>query len=106
MRPQSPRPRRQLVDLQDRRTELNELLDSPQPGAPTAEELAQARKHIRGDDKHRKHLLQAIIAEIRVRITRTHHTRVPLLHAQQADTVRASETLVGAAGVEPATSRL
>jgi site-specific DNA recombinase len=89
-----------LVDLQDRRTQLQELLDSPQPAAPTAEQLAQARQHIRdaidnGDEKHRKHLLQAVIAKIRVE-SREHITpvyRVP--HAQQVDTVRAPETLVG-----------
>ena len=99
-----------LVDLQDRRTELAELLDSPQPAAPTAEQLADARQHIRdainnGDDKHRKHLLQALIVEIRVE-SREHITpayRVP--HAQQVDTVRAPETLVVRGGVEPPTSR-
>jgi site-specific DNA recombinase len=89
-----------LVDLQDRRTQLHELLDSPHPAAPTAEQLAEARRHIRDaidNEKHRKHLLQAVIAEIRVE-SREHITpvyRVP--HAQQVDTVRAPETLVGLA---------
>ncbi len=62
-------------------------------------QLADARQHIRdaietGDEKHRNHLLQAVIAEIRVD-SREHITpvyRVP--HAQQVDTVRAPETLV------------
>jgi hypothetical protein len=47
-----------------------------------------------GDDQHRKQLLQAVIAEIRVE-SRDHITpvyRVP--HAQQVDTVRAPETQV------------
>lgn len=54
-------------------------------------------QHIRdvienGEDKYRKHLLQAVIAEIRVE-SREHITlvyRVP--HAQQVDTVRAPQT--------------
>jgi hypothetical protein len=54
------------------------------------------RRHTdNGDEKHRKHLLQAVIAEIRVesREQITPVYRVP--HAQQVDTVRAPETLVG-----------
>jgi hypothetical protein len=44
-----------------------------------------------GEDKHRKHLLQALVAEIRVesREQITPVYRVP--HAQQVDTVRAPE---------------
>jgi site-specific DNA recombinase len=99
-----------LADLQDRRHELQELLNAAAPTAPTAEQLATARRHIRaamdnGDDHHRKHLLQAVIAEIRVE-SRDHITpvyRVP--HAQQVDTVRIVEGLVVRGGVEPPTSR-
>ena len=75
-----------------------------------AEQLAGARKDIRfainnGDNRHRKQLLQAVIAEIRVE-SRDHITpvyRVP--HTQQVDTVRIVEGQVVRGGVEPPTSR-
>jgi site-specific DNA recombinase len=99
-----------LVDLQDRRNELHELLTTATPTTPNDEQLAEARKHIRdaidhGDDQHRTQLLQAVIAEIRVE-SREHITpvyRVP--HAQQVDTVRIVEGQVVRGGVEPPTSR-
>jgi site-specific DNA recombinase len=60
-----------LVELQDRRSQLQDQLDTAEPTAPTEQQLVDARKHIRdtidnGDDTHRKHLLQALVAEIRV----------------------------------------
>ena len=87
-----------LVQLQDRRAELHQQLDASAPAGPTDDQLAAARDHLRsiiddGDDTHRKHLLQALVAEIRV-AARDHITpvyRVP--HAQQVDTVRAPEGL-------------
>jgi polyribonucleotide nucleotidyltransferase len=87
-------------ELQDRRSELQDQLDTT---APTEQQLADAREHIRdaignGDDKRRKHLLQALVAEIRIdsREQITPVYRVP--HAQQVDTVRAPETLVDLPG--------
>ena len=99
-----------LADLQHRREQLHELLDTDDPTAPTADQLADARKHIRkaidnGDDRHRKQLLNALIAEIRVdsRDSITPVYRVP--HAQQVDMVRIVEGQVVRGGVEPPTSR-
>ena len=54
MRHTDPRTGRQLVDLQERRTKLEDLLGSPQPAAPTAERLTDARNHIRdAQTRHR-----------------------------------------------------
>ena len=99
-----------LADLQHRREQLQQLLDTADPTAPTVDQLADARKHIRdaidnGDDRHRKQLLNALIAEIRVdsRDSITPVYRVP--HAQQVDTVRIVEGQVVRGGVEPPTSR-
>ena len=98
-----------IAELRGRRDELQDILDRPQPEAPSEETLATLREQIDrlmqdGPDSQRKAVMQALVGEVRV------HSRdniVPTFYVpEDSDPAKVlmPDGIVGVTGLEPVTS--
>ncbi|MEX2586667.1 MAG: hypothetical protein WD602_01560 [Actinomycetota bacterium] len=93
--------------LTSRQAELTDLLEEPQPGAPTDDQLAALRLRVReavttGETMLQKVLVQALVHEVRVqsREVIVPYFKMPPEHLKKKP-VRAPAGLVEAGGLEP-----
>ena len=100
-----------VVELRERREDLEASLDADSVVLPTEQQVAAVRGKLRealehGDRPARKRLLQSVVAEIRVYSRHKIQTyfRVPGTNDTPEGAVRAPCTRVGARGLEPPTS--